>query len=491
MIDRHLILPALLCAGLSFTATSVMAGPGRVGVEPSSSASYSQRLTLGVGRAIVVDLPGEASEIIVGDPKVANAVVRSTRKIYVMGVSTGQTTIIALDKNGSQIANLEMNVGRDLSELSKLIQLALPKANIQVRQINYSLILSGEVDSAGDAALAIDMAKAFASSTSGGAGGGSAGGASTTAADGNVVSTVTIRGRDQVMVKVTIAEVQRNILKQLGVSSSTGGADTLLKTSWATFTQQNPLTLNGNLTSGGLTVPIGGAGALNIQAYERYGVSRILAEPTVTAVSGENAKFTAGGEIPVPQSSTCTPTVVPGVQPTCTVGVSFKQYGVTLNMTPVVLSGGRILLRLATEVTEIDPTQTVQIASIAVPGFRTRKNETSVELPSGGTLATAGLITNNSRQAINGLPGLINLPILGALFRSRDFQRQETELLIMVTPYLARPTAPNEIARPDDGFSESSDPQAWLLGRVNRLYSTRSNPEAVQNLRGRFGFIQD
>ena len=491
MFDHQRIASALLCAGLVF-ATPANAGPGRVGVEPSSNASYSQRLTLGVGRAIVVDLPSEASEIIVGDPKVANAVVRSTRKIYVMGVATGQTTIIALDKNGAQIANLEMNVGRDLSELSKLLQVALPKAHIQVRQINYSLILSGEVDSAGDAALAIDVAKAFANSTSGGAGGGgAAGGASTAAADGNVVSTITIRGRDQVMVKVTIAEVQRNILKQLGVSSSTSGADTLLKTSWATFTQQNPLTLNGNLTSGGLTIPLGGAGALNLQAYERYGVSRILAEPTVTAVSGENAKFTAGGEIPVPQSSTCTPTTVPGVQPTCTVGVAFKQYGVTLNMTPVVLSGGRIMLRLASEVTEIDPTQTVQIASIAVPGFRTRKNETTVELPSGGTLATAGLITNNSRQAINGLPGLINLPILGALFRSRDFQRQETELLIMVTPYLARPTAPNEIARPDDGFSESSDPQAWLLGRVNRLYSTRSNPEAVQNLRGRFGFIQD
>ena len=228
-----------------------------------------------------------------------------------------------------------------------------------------------------------------------------------------------------------------------------------------------------------------------MQAYERYGVSRVLAEPTVTAVSGETAKFTAGGEIPVPQNSTCTPTVVPGIQPTCTVGVAFKPYGVTLNMTPVVLSAGRILLRLATEVTEIDPTQTVIIANIAVPAFRTRKNETSVELPSGGSLATAGLITNNSRQAINGLPGLINLPILGALFRSRDYQRQETELLIVVTPYLARSSAPNEITRPDDGFADSSDPQAWLLGRVNRLYSTRSNPEAVQNLRGRFGFIQD
>lgn len=490
----RIVLRALLGASLFCAIPLGSASAGRVGVEPASAASYSQRLTLGVGRAIIVDLPGEASEIIVGDPKVANAVVRSARKIYVMGVSTGQTTIIALDKAGAQIANVDLNVGRDLGELSKLLKTALPKSDIRVQQINYTLILSGEVDSAGDATLALDLARAFVNASTGGAGAAvtPAGGASgPQGGEGSVVSTITIRGRDQVMVKVTIAEVQRNILKQLGVSTSASTPDTLLKTSWATFTQQNPFTLNGNLSTGGLNVPLSSTTSLNLQAFERYGVSRVLAEPTVTAVSGETAKFTAGGEIPVPQNSTCTPTLVPGTQPSCTVGIAFKPYGVTLNMTPVVLSAGRILLRVASEVTEIDPTQTVTIASVAVPGFRTRKNETSVELPSGGSLATAGLITNNSRQAINGLPGMINLPILGALFRSRDYMRQETELLIVVTPYLARPTAPNAVTRPDDGFSEASDPQAWLLGRVNRLYSTRSNPEAVQNLRGRFGFIQD
>ena len=494
------LLAGIACASLP---ADLNAAGGRAGVEPASSAAYSQRLTLGVGRAIVVDLPGEASEIIVGDPKVANAVVRSTRKIFVMGVALGQTTIIALDKAGAQIANIEMNIGRDESELQNIraiMKAVLPKANILVRQIGRSIILSGEVESAEEATRASDIASGFT--------GGAQTGGATVSSNGrgspadsvsesgpssasNVVNTITIRGRDQVMVKVTIAEVQRNILKQLGVSTNASTPDALLKTSWAVLTQQNSFTLNGGLSNGGLSVPLGSGGSLSLQAFERYGVSRILAEPTVTAVSGENAKFTAGGEIPVPQNSTCTPSLLPGVQPVCTVGVAFKSYGVTLNMTPVVLSPGRIMLRLATEVTEIDPTQTVSIASIAVPGFRTRKNETTVELPSGGSLATAGLITNNSRQAINGTPGLINLPILGALFRSRDFQRQETELLIMVTPYIARPTAPNEISRPDDGFSEASDPQAWLLGRVNRLYSTRSNPEAIQNFRGRFGFIQD
>jgi pilus assembly protein CpaC len=500
--NRTLLGLAML-AGATLTGSWLslpeVAVAGPVGVESPGAAVLARRITLGVGRAIVVDLPGEASEIIVGDPKVANAVVRSARKIFVMGVSTGQTTIIALDKGGAQIANIDLNVGRDLNELSKIIKAALPKSNVTIRQIDYTIILSGEVDSAGEAALALDIAKGFANSVNAGGaaggagaapGGGGASGGSAAASDGAVVSTVTIRGRDQVMVKVTIAEVQRNILKQLGVSSGTA-PDTLLKTSWATLTQQNPFTLSGNLTPGALTIPLGTSGAaMTLQAYERYGVSRVLAEPTVTAVSGESAKFTAGGEIPVPQNSTCTPSGA-SLQPICTVGITFKQYGVTLNITPVVLSEGRILVRLASEVTEIDPTLTITVASIAVPGFRTRKNETSVELPSGGSLATAGLITNNSRQAINGLPGLLNVPILGALFRSRDYLRQETELLIIVTPYIARSTQPGEISRPDDGYADSSDPQAWLLGRVNRLYSTRSNPQAISNLKGRFGFIQD
>ena len=289
------------------------------------------------------------------------------------------------------------------------------------------------------------------------------------------------------MVKLTIAEVQRTALKQLGVSTSSTG-ETILSTTWAKLTQQNTFGLNGQLSNNALNVPLGGGLSATLSAFERWGVSRILAEPTVTSVSGEAAKFTVGGELPVPANSACSTSL--GVT-TCQNSVTFKPYGITLNMTPVVIGEGRILLRLATEVTEVDTTQTVTINSISVPGFRTRKHETSVELPSGGSMATAGLITNNSRHSIGGLPGLLNLPILGALFRSRDYQRQETELMIIVTPFIARSVAPNEVQRPDDGFTDASDPQAWLLGRVNRLYSTKSNPRAAQNWKGRFGFIQD
>ena len=223
-------------------------------------------------------------------------------------------------------------------------------------------------------------------------------------------------------------------------------------------------------------------------AFERDGVARVLAEPTVTAVSGESAKFTAGGQIPTPQNETCPP---PGTAGFCTVGVTYMNYGVTLNFTPVVLSEGRILLRVATEVTEVDPQQTFQFQNINVPGFRTRKNETSVELPSGGSIVSAGLIQVQSQQVMNGLPGLMNLPILGQLFRSRDYQRNETELMIIVTPYIAKPVTPSAVALPTDGFADASDPQAALLGRVNRIYATPDNPDVIKNFKGRVGFIDD
>jgi len=164
---------------------------------------------------------------------------------------------------------------------------------------------------------------------------------------------------------------------------------------------------------------------------------------------------------------------------------------VTLGFTPVVLGEGRILLRVATEVTEVDPNTIITFTNTSIPGFRTRKNETSVELPSGGSIVTAGLLQSTSREMVNGLPGLKDLPVIGALFRSRDFQRRETELMVIVTAYLAKPNRPQEISRPTDGLSFASDPQAVFLGRVNQIYSTTDNPQLLRNFRGRVGFIAD
>ena len=443
---------------------------------------------MGVGKSIIVDLPADATEVIVGNPKVVNAVVRSPRKIYIMGSDSGQTTIFAVDRNGRQIANLEISIGRDVGELGPLLKAALPKSEIVARTVNDTIILTGSVGSAGEASRAVDIAKGFAAKEAA-VKGANGGGSSMDSGEGKVINALTIRGADQVMLKVTVAEVERKIVKQLGFSAQTGG-ETILKGGWGSLAQENPFAINPTLTNSALTIKGPNNTQATLKAFERYGVSRTLAEPTVTAVSGESAKLLVGGEIAVPGAATCTVTTA-GQAAACSPSITFKSYGVSLNFTPVVLSEGRILLRLATEVTEIDLQNTFTYNNVAVPGFKTRKNETSVELPSGGSIATAGLLTQQSAQAITGLPGLVNLPVLGALFRSRDYQRQETELLIIVTPYIARPTSSQEVTRPDDGFVEASDPQAWLLGRVNRLYSSRDNPAMMKNFKGRIGFIHD
>jgi pilus assembly protein CpaC len=438
----------------------------------SSAEGPTRRINLGVGKSIIIDLPADASEIFVADPKVANAIVRSTRRIYVIAAQSGQTTIYAMDKDGRRIAVYELSVGRDVGELGAILKAALPSANIVARTVNDSIILTGDVDSAGDIQIAMDISKGFVQTIKG-----------TDGSSGTVINAMSLRGRDQVMLKVTIAEMQRTIAKQLGVTGA------IAKGGWGSISLPNAFGVNGGpLAPAGSTAgvtsgaTIGALGvstlAAQIQAYETNGVARVLAEPTVTAVSGESAKFSVGGEIPIGGGTTCTGGV-------CTVTPSFKNVGVSLNFIPVVLAGGRILLRVATEVDEVDPSINVN----GNPGFKTRKNETSVELPSGGSIVSAGLIETKSASAIQGLPGLMNLPVLGALFRSRDFQRQETELVIIVTPYIAKPNDPSKLARPTDGFADASDPQGSFLGRVNQIYSSPANPQIVDRFRG--GFIAD
>lgn len=432
-----------------------------------------QRINIGVGKSVIVDLPRDAAEIFVGNPKVANAIVRTPRKLYVIAAANGQTTIFAMDSSGQTISTVEINIGRDVGELARILKTALPDSDVVPRTVEDTIILTGSVASVGDAQKALDIAAGFLNT------GGQTEGPPTTSG-GKVINSLIVRGRDQVMVKVTISEVQRNVVKQLGVTvGSVTGA-------WGALKMQNALSqVNNSLSLGSPTSNI----SATINAFERYGVARILAEPTVTAISGESAKFMVGGEVPVPSGQTCTTGT--GGAPVCTPGgATFKPYGISLNFSPIVLHEGRILLRIATEVTEVDTTQAVSIAGTKVQAFRTRKNETSVELPSGGSIVSAGLLQMNSRNAIEGLPGLINLPVLGTLFRSREYQREETELLIIVTPFIAKPSTASALTRPDDGFADASDPQAWFLGRVNKLYSS---PGAAQgaNVKGKYGFILD
>lgn len=465
---------AALVAVCALLAATPEGAAARSRAQPAGDvgAEGSRRISMGVGKSIILDLPEDASEIFVGNPLVANAVVRTARKLYVIGVSNGQTSIYALDRQGRQFATFDISIGRDVGELGQILKAAMPNTEITVRTVNDTIILTGTVDSAEEAQRAYDIAKGFAKN-------GMLAGAPSS--DGLVINSLVIRGRDQVMLKVTISEMRRDIAKQLGVTSST----------WGVLSQTNPFNVNGVIaaaaTTGlgsGLGIKTGSNLQATLQAFERNGVTRTLAEPTVSAISGESAKFLVGGQFPYSTGVTCSGNV-------CTPGVAFKDYGITLNFSPVVLSEGRILLHLATEVSDLDFQHAVSISGAPTPALIVRRNETTVELPSGGTIATAGLIQQQSAQVINGLPGLLNIPILGTLFRSRDYKKSETELIILVTPIIVKAVRPNAIAKPDDGFSDASDPQAWLLGRVNRLHATPSNPEALRNYRGRVGFIQD
>ncbi|QGM46172.1 type II and III secretion system protein family protein [Methylocystis heyeri] len=485
---RHRLMGAVMAAsvGAPYVITPVLAQA--LESHRNDSVTVSRNISMGVGKSLVVDLPRDAAEIVVGNPGVANAVVRTPRKLFIMGAGQGQTTVFALDSQGRQFANFEISIGRDVGDLGPLLKAALPKSEITTRTVNDTIILTGWVSSPGDAQRAVDIAKGFASQV---AAAGASGQVTSIGAGGApIINALQIRGEDQVMLKVTVAEVSRTVLKQLGVSAGANG-EAFLSGSWGTFTNHNPFAINAVLSQSAFSFTGPNGTSHTLQAFERYNVARVLAEPSVSAVSGENAKVVVGGEIAVPAQGSCIAGNTPGATTVCTPGITFKPYGVTLAFTPVVQAEGRIQIHLNTEVTEVDYSSTQTYLGVSVPGFKTRKNETTVELPSGGSMATAGLLTHASGQAINGIPGLINLPVLGALFRSRDYQRNESELLVVVTPYIIKSVSSHEVVRPDDHFNDASDPQAWLLGRVNRIYATRNNPQLNQNYKGRIGFIHD
>src|SRR5215218_7873902 len=461
------IAPALLAPAFLAPALARDVGPnGPVAAAPvlevgPDEQAIARRIDLSIGRSLVVDLPRDAKEVFVANPKVANAVVRSTRKLFLIGIENGATSIFVMDADGRQIAALEVSVGRDLNVLRQTLRSALPNAVLEIKPAGDSILMTGAVSSSSEAQQATDIANAFVG-VSGGL---------FSAAKGAVINSVTIRGKDQVMLRVTVVEVARSVLKQFGIntSGSWSGFDFLTN---AVYPLSNQVLAVNNRVSG--TVQRGGK----------------FANPTLVAISGEAATFTAGGEIPIPKSQSCD-TPLAGGQRTCTIGLEFKPYGVTLNFTPVVLSENRISMRVSTEVTELDYENQFRFDTVNVPGMKVRKSATSVELPSGATMMTAGLLSQTSAQAVSGVPGLLNLPVLGALFRSRDYQRKETELMIMVTPYIAKPMEAAEVTRPDDGFVEAHDAQTVLLGRLNRIYGVAGAQPAAGPLKGRFGFITD
>ena len=471
-------------------------------VDLVSSDTNSVPVRLGVGKSVVIDLPRDIKDVLVADPSVANAVVRTARRTYLIGQKIGQTSIVFFDADGRQIASFDVAVKRDLNGIEAALRRALPDAGISVEGLGENgILLAGSVATQEEAQLAYNLAcslitKRGGTVTSGNsqASGGNTNSSSTTTRDPGgctpdaVVNRIVVRGRDQVMLKVTVAEVQRDVVKQLGVDVNGSFS---YGTAVVNFNTDNPFSINQQPISG---TAISAQGAINpltgmprigatIRAMERAGIVRLLAEPTLTAISGESATFLAGGEFPFPIPQAGTPP---------TIGIEFKQFGVSLTFTPVVLSEGRISMKVLTEVSELSSEGGVTVLGTTVPSLRVRRADTTLEIPSGGTLGMAGMIREQTRQAINGLPGLMQIPVLGTLFKSRDFVNNQTELMVLVTPYIVRAVAQKDLSRPDDGYADASDPASNFLARLNRIYGVPARrPEPVGGWRASFGFILD
>jgi len=481
VLIRALSFSAVTALTLNPALTPVVASDYRVAAPVASDGQLNARfLALGIGKSIVIDLPRDIKDVLVADPKIANAVVRSAQRAYIIGAAVGQTNIVFFDSAGQQIAAYDIAVKRDLNGVRAALKQSLPNAEIQIEGVGDGVVLSGSAASPIEAQQAGELA------------------ARLVGGNDRVVNSIVVRGRDQVMLKVTVAEVARSIIKQMGIDLT---ATMNYGTTAVTFDNSNPFTalghsLTGNAAAGAFGsavragVPVPSVQA-TIRAMESAGVIRTLAEPNLTAISGESATFIAGGEFPVPAGYSCDPTTH-----LCQTQISFKKFGISLNFTPVVMTEGRISLRVMTEVSELSNENSftlVQAAgnALTIPSIRTRRAETTLEIPSGGAMAMAGLIQEQTKLAINGLPGLAQVPVLGALFRSRDFVNNQTELMVLVTPYIVRAVAQKDLSRPDDGFANATDPQADLIGTINRIYGTPGRVEPARNYRGTYGFITD
>ena len=473
---RALSFSAVAALTLNPALSPVLASDYRLPVPVVADGQSNARpLSLGIGKSVVIDLPRDIKDVLVADPKIANAVVRSAQRAYIIGAAIGQTNIVFFDAAGQQIAAFDIAVTRDLNGVRAALRQMFPNSDLHIEGVGDGVILSGVAATPIEAQQAGDLAARLAGGPD------------------KVVNSITVRSPDQVLLKVTVAEVQRSIIKQLGIDLN---ASLSYGTSVVNFTNANPLTANNAplVPSNALTTRFGAAPSVQatLRAMESAGVVRTLAEPNLTAISGESATFISGGEFPIPTGVSCQ-TTTSGTIGQCVQTVTFKKFGISLNFTPVVLTEGRISLRVMTEVSEVSTENSLQggQGGTTIPSVKTRRAETTLEIPSGGSMAMAGLIQQQTKQAINGLPGMMELPVLGTLFRSRDFVNNQTELAVIVTPYVVRAVAQKELSRPDDGFAAASDPQADLLGSINRIYGVPGRVEPARSYRGTYGFITD
>lgn len=514
------------------------------------NTTETQFVNLPINKLAVLRLPRPSRDVVIANPELMDVVVRSPQEIYLFAKKSGHTNGFIFDEAGQQIVNLEINIGVDVKDLERVFKEQIPGSNIKITNMADTIILSGNVKNASYAKIARDIAQRLVDSPE------------------KVINNIGVTGQEQVMIKVKVAEMQRTILKQLGIDWNTAfqvgkvaggfalsngfGANgaPLTGLQGGTFNNSNILTsgiggLPSFATSSAVTTylsqlqnitartlaaadagrarivalqdaaaaagrPLNGAENVLInqiqddiaqaaaenqnanqqilqinnqvtntgktagfrsgnfamdgllKALESHSLLKTLAEPNLTALSGESAKFLAGGELPYATSQTLGQ-----------VAVDFKPYGIGLAFTPIVLNEDRISLKVSTEISEIG--ETVKSGNSTYPGLSVRRAETTVEMPSGGTMAMAGLIRDDTRRAVDSTPGLKEVPVLGPLFRSNDFKSSQSELVVLVTPYLVKPAHESDFSLPTDGYANPSDIDMYVKGRLAAVYDNEKD----------------
>ncbi len=457
-----------------------------VKIDPGGIGTMTENLVLPLNKAAIVELPANARDVIVPSSGIADVVMRTPRRAFIMGRAVGQTNAFFLDASGKQILNLEIRVERDMDSLNEMLKTYLPASRIEAKAINDNVVLSGFVASAAES----DQARAVTAKFIG-----------EEAGTDRVVNMLAIEGNEQVLLRVRVVEMQRTVLKQFGVDANAlfaAGSQTSLG-----LLTQNPFSsfgrsLSDTAFSSSYSNPGNTTGLQSVtgilRLMERVGMVRTLAEPNLTAISGESANFLAGGEFPVPTGRDREGNVL----------IEFKPFGVGLGFSPIVMSEGRISLRISTEVSELSNEGAIvlsqstftdadgnvtTIAGTTIPALRVRRAETTVEMPSGGSLVMAGLIQESTKQSLDGVPGMKDIPVLGTLFRSRDFRKSETELVVIVTPYLVNAVNEKQLKTPIDHSAAASDIDTILMGRLSAVYGINRGAAAQGNWDGPMGHI--
>jgi len=463
----------LLASGM----TLALIGLGQVALTPTIAHAQALRIVPGgvrdslavaMNRAVVVETELPFVELSIANPGIADISTLSDRSIYVLGKAPGRTTLTILGANGDLIANVEVQVTPDIAEFRERLRQILPAERIEVRTANDGIVLSGTVSSSERLDAALQLAERYA--------------------PGRVSNLLGVGGTQQVMLRVRFSEVARGVAQNLAASFAMGDGNATLGTGGFSTPALAADALAGTLTPSGANaagVISGGFSIGSVQfqvmleAMETNGLARTLSEPSLTALSGQPASFLAGGEFPVP---------VLGDGGAVT--IDYRPFGVELAFTPRVLDDDVINLQLNASVSSLDSANTVTSGGVSVPGFRRRQTSTTVELRDGESFAIAGLLQDDFQGSISQVPWLGDIPILGALFRSTEYQRDQSELVIFVTAHLVSPTRGEALLLPTDRIRLPNEGQLFLDGQLTAGTSGAAEV-ARQEFRGGYGYVMD